>query len=271
MIYEIEGDRIYAGTGGMDYRPEQKTIVFVHGAGMDHTIWVLFNRFFARSDYNAIAVDLPGHGLSAGKPLSTIEQMADWLGVFLDKAGISKTALIGHSMGSLIAIEAASRLPEKVKHIILLGTACPMQVGEPLLSAARQNKHSAVDMIMLYGHAYCSQLGGNPVAGVNIVNSSKRLLERSLDGRLYAGLNACNQYANGLQAAENIHIPATLILGDQDRMTPPGAASSLIDALKHAQVEILTQCGHMMLSEQPEEVHRALVAALSSRSSTSTH
>ena len=262
MHYEINGDRIYANTGGVDHKKERPTIVFIHGAGMDHTIWVLFNRFFARFAFNTFAVDLPGHGYSEGKPLSTIEEMAEWLSKFLDKAGISKTALVGHSLGSLIAIEAASRLPDKISNIILLGTSCPMLVGEPLLSAAELNKHAAVDMIMLYGHAYCSQLGGNPVAGINIVNSSMRLLERALDGRLFADLNACNEYTNGLQAAANIKAPATLILGEQDKMTPPAAAGPLLEALHNVQLELLKNCGHMMLTEQPELVHQALIAAL---------
>ncbi len=263
MYYEIDKDRIYANTGGMDHLRDQRNIVFIHGAGMDHTIWVLFNRFLARNGFNTIAVDLPGHGDSEGKPLASVEQMAQWLGVFLDKAGITKTSLVGHSLGSLIAIEAASMMPDRINNIILLGASCPMPVGEPLLSAAKKNKHSAIDMIMLFGHAYCSQLGGNPVAGINIVNSSMRLLERSLDGRLFTDLNACNEYTNGIEAATGIQAPATLILGEQDKMTPPGAALPLIEALDNPCVEMLTSCGHMMLSEQPEGVHRALVNALS--------
>ena len=262
MYYDIDGDRIFVSTGGVEHNPQQKTIVFVHGAGMDHTVWVLFNRFFARLGFNTVALDLPGHGKSSGEALASIELLAKWLGVFLDRTEIRQTALIGHSMGSLIAIEAASRQADKINNVILLGTACPMLVGEPLLSAARENKHAAIDMIMLYGHAYGSQLGGNPVAGVNIVNSSMRLLERSLDGSLYSDLNACNEYTTGLQAAAKIQAPVTLILGKEDKMTPPGAAQELISVLDSPVLEILDNCGHMMLSERPEQVHQAMVTAL---------
>ena len=115
---------------------------------------------------------------------------------------------------------------------------------------------------MLFGHAYSSQLGGNPVAGINIVNSSMRLLERSLDGSLYKDLNACNEYTNGLEAAAKISVPSTLILGDQDKMTPPPAALPLIETLSDPTLIKLHNCGHMMLSEQPEQVHQALVSAL---------
>ncbi|MFT7459245.1 MAG: pimeloyl-ACP methyl ester carboxylesterase [Planctomycetota bacterium] len=262
MQYEINGDIVYANTGGVEHKQKQRTIVFVHGAGLDHTTWVLFNRFFARSGFNTFAVDLPGHGMSKGDPLSSVEQMSQWLGTFLDKANIDTTGLIGHSLGSLVTIETASRMPDRINNVILLGTACPMPVGEPLLSAAKENKHSAIDIILLYGHAYNSQLGGNPVAGINIVNSSMRLLERALDSRLFTDLNACNEYTNGLIAAAEIQVPVTLILGKEDKMTPPVAASALIESLNNKRVEILSKCGHMMLTEQPELVHKALVRAL---------
>jgi pimeloyl-ACP methyl ester carboxylesterase len=263
MEYEINGDSVYASDAGVCFKAEQQTIVFIHGAGMDHTIWVFFSRFFARNGFNVLAVDLPGHGKSTGAALTSIENAAIWIDSFLLKAGISEAVLVGHSMGSLIALQAASQLPDKISKIILMGTACPMPVAAPLLSAARDKKHSAVDMIMLFGHAYSSQLGGNPVAGVNIVNSSMRLLERSLDSCLYVDLNACNEYINGLQAAVSIHVPSILILGEQDKMTPPASALPLIGALPETHVIKLTDCGHMMLSEQPEQVHQALVNALS--------
>ena len=84
-------------------------------------------------------------------------------------------------MGALVTLEAAYRAEDIISRLVLLGAAAPMPVAEPLLNAAKENDHSAVDMIMLYAHAYASQLGGNPVAGINILNSNMRLLERSLD------------------------------------------------------------------------------------------
>ncbi len=262
MEYEINGNKVFASTAGVDHKAGQKTIIFIHGAGMDHSIWVLFARFFARNGFNVIAVDLPGHGKSKGKSLTSIEKMVDWLEVFLTQAEIEQPVLIGHSMGSLLAIEAASQLADKISKVIVLGIACPMLVGEPLLEAAKKNQHAAIDMIMIYGHAYSSQLGGNPVAGISAVNSAMRLLERASAGTLYTDLSACNEYTNGLIAAANIKTSVTLILGDQDRMTPPAAALPLIGALSKPEVVSLKNCGHMMISEQPEQVHRALVRTL---------
>lgn len=262
MEYKVNNALVYASSGGMTHKSGQKTLLFVHGAGMDHTVWVLFNRYFARNGFNTLAVDLPGHGQSQGSCLSSIEDMAAWLSEFIERAKLDEIILIGHSMGSLVCIETAGNKLSQCVQLVLLGAACPMPVGEALLSAARENKHSAVDMIMLFGHAYSSQLGGNPVAGVNIVNSNKRLLERALNDTLYTDLNACNEYANGLNAAAQINIPCNLILGEEDKMTPWHASQALAESLQDVIVETIPGCGHMMMAEDPESVHRALVSKL---------
>ena len=261
MYYELDGEKIFASNGGVEHKPGQPTIVFVHGAGMDNTIWVLYNRFFARAGFNTLAIDLPGHGKSAGDALDSVEEMASWLNTLLAHSGLQNISLVGHSLGSLVALQAASA-GDTIDKLVLLGTACPMPVGEALLDAARNNRHAAVDMIMLFGHAYKAQLGGNPVAGIDIVNSSMRLLERALDGTLFIDLNACNNYGKGLQAAQNVRASTTLILGEEDKMTPPASARDLLEKLASPELVTLKNCGHMMLSEQPEQVHRALVHAL---------
>ena len=262
MEFRLNNHIAFAATGRENLDPGLPSIVFVHGAGLDHTIWTLFNRYFARHRFNSIAVDLPGHRRSGGKPPASIEAGARWLLEFIDTLGIERTALVGHSMGALVALEAAYRAQGRISNVVLLGAAVPMAVADPLLNAAQANDHSAVDMIMLYSHAYTSQLGGNPVAGINILNSNKRLLERSLENVLYADLKACNDYDNGIEAASKISAPATLVLGEEDRMTPPGLAADLINALTEVQVETLPDCGHMMLSEQPEAVHSILARTL---------
>ena len=176
-------------------------------------------------------------GVQGASRCHSIETSARWLLEFIDTLGIEKTALVGHSMGALVALEAAFQAQARISNVVLLGAAVPMVVADPLLNAARANNHSAVDMIMLYSHAYTSQLGGNPVAGINILNSNMRLLERSLGKRiLYADLKACNEYDNGIEAARNISAPVTLVLGEDDRMTPPALAADLINALTEVQV-----------------------------------
>ena len=262
MYIELDGVKYYANTGGRQHKQGQPWLVFVHGAGMDHSIWALFNRFHASNGYNTLAIDLPGHGKSGGAALDSVEAMAEWLCALLDAAQIDSCAVLGQRLGCLIALETAARRGDRVTHLVLLGTAVPMPVGEALLGAAEKGSHAAVDMIMLYGHGYAAQLGGNPVAGVNIVNSNMRLLERALDGLLYTDLNACNLYQDGLPAAAKVAASTTLVLAREDRMTPPGAAAELEKSIENCQARILEDCGHMMLAERPEAVHRAICDAL---------
>ena len=142
------------------------TIVLLHGAGFDHTSWALHSRWFAHHGYGVLAPDLPGHGRSSGAPLPTIADMADWTAALLDAAGAAKARLIGHSMGSLIALETAARHPAKVSALGLIGTAATMTVGPDLLKAAEANDHAAIDMVSIWGLGYQAELGGSLAPGL---------------------------------------------------------------------------------------------------------
>lgn len=262
MMLTVNGLQAFAATGGVDFDPQLPTVVFIHGAGMDHTVWTLYARYHARHGRSVLSVDLPGHGKSEGEPLASVEEMADWVLAMLNAAGVSKAHLLGHSMGSLVALEAAARAEIEILGVGLLGTAYPMAVGAPLLAAAKANDHAAIDMIALFGFDADAQLGGNPVAGVNMLNTGVRLMERAADGVIHNDLNACNAYDNGTAAAQNVSCPVTLILGQRDKMTPVKATRGLLDALAHGRVEVLPGCGHMMMVEAPEKTHQAMAKML---------
>jgi len=258
MKIDHNGSEVYIYTGGENHKPDQDTIVFIHGAGMNHTVWTLLARYWAKASYNVVALDLSGHGLSGGEALPDIEENAEFVCGVLTAFGVNGSLhVVGHSMGSLVALECAVRLPS-VKCLAMLGTTIPMKVGEPLLDAARNNHHSSVDMISLFGHSYGSQLGSNPVAGISVQLLAERILESSADGVLYTALNACNEYKNGLKAAEQLKCPVGLILGELDQMTPRKTAGNLLQACNDAIEICIPDCGHMMMSEKPEATHKAL-------------
>jgi pimeloyl-ACP methyl ester carboxylesterase len=261
MYFEVDGVRSYAYTGSRPFDPTQRSVVFIHGAGLDHTVWLLQSRYFAHHGFNAVALDLPGHGRSAGAPLPGIAAMARWVNRATDTLGIEHFASIGHSMGALVAMQAAADAPQRVVLAGLLGIAVPMPVSEELLQAARSNDHSAFDMVNLWGHGYASQLGGNTAPGMWMVGSANRLLERGGSGVLFNDLNACNEYGAGLEAAAMLHCPALVLLGKQDIMASPRAARELIAALARASVHELDGCGHMLMAEQPDAVLDALFSA----------
>ena len=123
MELTVSGNTVFASTGGRALDRDAPLIVLIHGAGMDHSVWSLQTRYLAHHGRSVLAVDLPGHGRSGGEPLTTIEDLADWVPKLIDAAGFGQAALVGHSMGAITALEAATRHPERVRALALLGVA----------------------------------------------------------------------------------------------------------------------------------------------------
>jgi pimeloyl-ACP methyl ester carboxylesterase len=258
MELSIAGQRVHAGTGGRAFDPDIPLVVFLHGAGLDHTVWALSARYFAHRDRAVLAADLPGHGKSAGAPLGSIADMADWVMKLLDEAGVEKAALAGHSMGALVALEAAARHPARVSALALLGVAPKMPVHPDLLAAAQADDHTAFELMTAWGFGPSGQLGGARVPGAWLMGGGERLLERVRPGVLSADLAACNAYDGGLEAAAKIACPAAVIMGSEDRMTPARAGAKLAAAIARARAITIPGCGHMMLAEKPDETLDAL-------------
>lgn len=260
MMVDYEGHSIFIANGGGDsYMPGAPSVCFIHGAAMDHSMWTLFSRYWAKAGYNVVSIDLPGHGQSNGQPLTSIEQQAGFLTGLLEQLELTDDLhLVGHSMGSLVALECAKRI-STTRCLALLGTAYPMAVGQPLLDAAQANDHSAIDMISLFGHSFGSQIGGNLVAGIYIQNLAERLMEQAGEGVMYTDLNACNNYRGGEEAAASLNCLVGLVLGEDDQMTSPRVAGEFAETFANVKVIKIKDCGHMMTSEKPELTHQALV------------
>ena len=258
----VDGRKVFAATGGRTFDPASPTVVFIHGASMNRTVWSAQARYFAHHGRGVLAPDLPGHGNSEGGLLATVEDVAGWIVRFMDAAGVDRAALVGHSMGSLPVLEAAARHPDRIERIALLGASAPMPVSAALLGAAKADDHAAYDMVTLWGHGKRAQIGGNDAPGLWVTVGGLRLLERGGDGVLHNDMKACDDYAAGLEAAAGVRCPATLILGENDAMTPPRNAKALAESLPGARTIEIEGCGHMMMSEKPNETLDALIEAL---------
>jgi pimeloyl-ACP methyl ester carboxylesterase len=258
MQLSVNGIDTFVATGGREFDPSLPTVVLLHGAGFDRTSWALHSRWFAHHGYGVLAPDLPGHGRSSGAPLSTIAEMADWTAALLDASGAAKAWLVGHSMGSLIALETAARHPAKVSALGLIGTADTMTVGPDLLKAAEANDHAAIDMVSIWGLGFAAELGGSLAPGLWMHSGAERVLEQCKRGVLFSDLSACNAYQGALAAAAKVTIPATLVLGERDMMTPARAGKVLAAALPNSRTVVLRGAGHMMMAERPDELLAAL-------------
>jgi pimeloyl-ACP methyl ester carboxylesterase len=258
MQLSVNGTDTFVATGGREFDKSQPTIVLLHGAGFDHSTWALHSRWFAHHGFGVLAPDLPGHGRSSGAPLPTIADMADWTAALLDAAGSAKAKLVGHSMGSLIALETAARHPARVQALGLIGTAATMTVGPDLLKAAEANDRSAIDMVSIWGLGFQAELGGSLAPGLWMHSGAQRLLEKCRPGVLFNDLAACNAYQGALAAAAQINVPATLVLGERDLMTPARAGKTLAAVLPNSRTVVLRGAGHMMMVERPDELLAAL-------------
>ena len=258
MKFLINGRSAYAATGGRDHAAGRPFAVFVHGAGLDHTVWALQSRWLAFHGWNVLAIDLPGHGRSEGPLRADVGAMADWLLAVIAAAGGTTASLIGHSLGSLVALETAARAPSSVDRLVLIGSAAAMPVHPDLLAAARANEHAAIDMVNLWGYGYEAGIGGSPAPGLWMVGAGERILERAGPGVLYNDLAACNAYATGLDSAARVRSPTLLVSGTKDQMTPLKSARALAAAIPGATMVALADAGHMLLSERPDELLQAL-------------
>jgi pimeloyl-ACP methyl ester carboxylesterase len=258
MQLSVNGIETFVATGGRDFDSSLPAIVLLHGAGFDHTTWALHSRWFAHHGFGVLAPDLPGHGRSAGAPLPDIAEMADWTVALLDAAGAAKAKLVGHSMGSLIALETAARHPTRVTALGLIGTTATMTVGPDLLKAAEANDHAAIDMVTIWGLGFQAELGGSLAPGLWMHCGAQRVLEQCRPGVLFNDLSACNAYQGALAAAAGITVPATFILGERDMMTPVKGGKALAAATPSSRTVMLRGAGHMMMVEQPDELLAAL-------------
>jgi pimeloyl-ACP methyl ester carboxylesterase len=268
MKLTVDGRTARIYTGGRAFDPALPCVVFVHGALHDHSVWTLLARWFAHHGHGVLAVDLPGHGGSEGPPLASVEAGADWLLALLDAADVQQAALAGHSMGSLMALEAAARAPARISRLVMIGIAYPMKVSEALLTTARERPLEAIDRVNAYSISTHAAKPSYPGPGLWLHGSNRALMRRSLaSGGTTGGRNlfehdfrVCDAYAGGLDSAARVSCPVTLILGRSDQMTSPKLTREIAADLK-ARV-VMLDSGHHLMAEQPDAVLAAMRDAL---------
>jgi pimeloyl-ACP methyl ester carboxylesterase len=260
MELQLNGAEVFLADYGKGCDPARSTVLFVHGAGMDHSVWPLQARHFAYRGWNALAVDLPGHGRSGGELLGGVAAMADWLAGLIQALRIPAAHLVGHSMGALIGLDLAARHPDRIAGLALLGAAPKMPVHPALLEAAARPEPLAAALICDWGFGPAGHFGGHKAPGSWMLGHALRLLGASSGPRLHADLVACNAYEEGLQAAARLSCPTLIVAGAADRMTPARQAAKLAEAIQGARIVTLPACGHMMMVEQPDATLDALVA-----------
>lgn len=262
MHIQVNGAPLYAYTGGKDFDAAKPTVVFIHGVLNDHSVWILQSRYLANHGWNVLAIDLPGQGRSGGEPPATVEAAADTVLALLAAVGVEQAALVGHSFGSLIALEAAARSPAHVSHLVLAGTAFPMKVSPALLDASVKAPEKAIAMVNTFSHSTLAPPPSSLGPGTWLYGGSRALMRRVLASNpkvnvFYTGFKACDDYAGGEAAMPAVHCPTLFLVGKHDQMTPPKSAKALAQHARLAQI-VEVEAGHALMTEAPDEVLFAL-------------
>jgi pimeloyl-ACP methyl ester carboxylesterase len=185
--------------------------------------------------------------------------MGQWIIDVMDAVGVEKAAIVGHSMGSLVALEVAAGNPDRVRSLAMVGVSIPIAVSEPLMSSAKAHSHEALDMMTYWSHSKVAQIGGSPTPGMWMVGGGLRLLEQTDPTTVHSDLRACDIYVTGIERARGIGCPTLLLLGAKDQMTPPRVAQTLREAIKDSDTVVFEDAGHALLTERPDPVLDQLI------------
>ncbi|MBK9440691.1 MAG: alpha/beta hydrolase [Comamonadaceae bacterium] len=270
MYLTVNQAQTYCYTGGKPLDASKPTVVFIHGVLNDHSVWILQSRYLANHGFNVLAVDLPGHCRSAGDAPATVEEAADFVGALLKAAGVQTVVLVGHSWGSLIALEAAARLGQRISHLVLVGTAFPMKVSPLLLKSSVDAPEQAIKLVNVFSRSTLapapSALGpGTWVYGASMALGRRVLASNAAVNVFYRGFKACDSYTNGDLAVTQLACPVLFVLGSLDQMTPPKSAQTLISAARDGgkTVQVVSlPVGHNQMTEAPGELLEAITQFL---------
>ncbi len=258
MYFDVNGKQVFATTGGKPFDNNKPVVVFLHGSGLDATFWGLHSRFFAFRHYSVLALANPGHTQSEGPALESIEDHAEWLNDVFEALDVKNVSIVAHSQGCLMALEYASRYPDRLRSMSLITSGLATPVNDFLLKAAESDPKSAVDMMVGWGFGTAGHLHQGPIPGNSMAGGGYRVMFGNTPNALATDLHACNNYQNGKPAAAAVQCPVQVMIAGKDKMAPAKATAQLVEHLNDPAVVRFPDAGHMVPLEEPDECRRAL-------------
>lgn len=250
----VDGKSVHTLTAGA--ATAGRDVVFVHGAGVDGSVWDAQVEAVAAAGLRPLAVDLPGHGRSEGPGLHGIDALAEWLPGYMDSLGAAKAHLVGHSIGALVVLEVGGVTPERAASLSLLGIAASMAVNPVLLDGAERNDPGTLGQMSRWMHAR------EPEPDDWSPADTFAAMDRADPGVVFGDLSACDNYGDATVAAVDVEAPTLLLLGGQDVMARPSAAAPIADAIPGSRTHVVHGAGHMLMVERPDDVNEALIEFL---------
>ena len=248
----VNGVEISCWVNRKEWVPGRKTLVFIHGSGGDHTVWV-YQYSQLKDNFNIVAIELPGHGSSGGKGEEDIGAYVAWVKDICAVFGIEKPILIGHSLGAAIALSFAIRHGELLTAIVPFGGGVKMPVNPMILEGVRKDLAGTLAMTAKFAVAKKNRERLAPILAKRNPNPDV----------LYGDFLACDRLDIS-ETVKNIKVPTMIICGSEDKMTPPALSESVRALIPGAQITVIPEAGHLVMLEDPEAFNRALKAFVDS-------
>lgn len=258
MKFQLNGNEVYASTGGKAHVEGQPYLIFMHGAGSSHLVWTQQSRSFAYAGYNVLSVDFPGHNLSGGETLPSVESQADWVLEVMDELGIAKSSFVGHSQGGLVNLAIVAKAPARVEKLVFVATASAIPVNDMLVSTAETKEHRAKSSMTAWGLGPDAHHFENTVPGFSLVGNGLRTMDLNVNGALPIDLKACAKFDGGMEIATKVQCPTMCVLAGKDKMTPVKFGKKLAETLSNNTLHILPNSGHTIPVERPHELNQFL-------------
>lgn len=258
MRFEIDGNQVYASTGGREHQSGQPWLIFLHGAGFSHLTWSQQSRSFAYGGYNVLALDFPGHHLSGGAALSSIEAQAEWLEKVMDALSVERATLVGHSQGGLVNLALWARASERIEALGFVATAAAIPVNDMLISTAEKHPGKAYSAMTSWGLGPDNHHFDNTVPGVANPGLMIETMNLNPPETLAVDLKACRDFEGGLEIAATVTCPTLCVFAGRDRMTPIKFGKQLAAALSNNRLHVLEHSGHTIPAECPHELNEFL-------------
>ena len=224
------------------------TLVMIHGAGGRAQIWQNQIALLDKT-INVLALDLPGHGNTAGNGRSHISEYAQWLADMMKKMFDHPIFLMGHSMGGAIVQEVAVKSPPRLEGIILVGTGARLTVAPMFMEGLLDNFEQTLEAVM--GFAYA------PGTDRSIIEQGKEIMISTGSNVVYNDFLACDRF-DSRQVLAQIHLPCLVLCGDKDKLTPPRLSEALKESIEGSILKIIPGAGHMVMIERYGEMNEAV-------------
>lgn len=215
-------------------------LILIHGSGHTHQSFDAQCSAFAACD----AVSLPGH--PEGRALASVGDCATWLAKYVRWKGAGQAIVGGNSLGGAVAIEFALRYPELTAGLVLLGTGARLRVGSQIFAMIDERWPACIaDLVDL------SLARDAPDTLRNRVAAWHAVVGKETTRRDYAN---CNEF-DVMDRVASIRTRALIVVGAEDRMTPPKYADFLHTAIAGSESAVVEGAGHMAHAERPEVVN----------------